>query len=84
MPLNKGTIAVTLWSPFIGHISEYLPILGTWLTRGVTQGYWVTATGVAACQCALGVEIPALQQELNTLGVHQLEFAIDQGVSVAL
>lgn len=84
MPLNKGTIAVISWSPFIRHISEYLPILGTRLTRGETRGYWVTATGVAARQCALSVDIPAVQQELNTVGVHQVEFAIDQGVSVVL
>lgn len=77
MPLNKGTIAVISWSPFIRHISEYLPILGIQLTRGVTQGYWVTDTGVAACQCALSVDIPAVQQELNMVGVPQVEFVLD-------
>lgn len=51
----------------------------------MTWGYWVTATGVAAHQCALGVEqIPVVQQDLNMMGEHQLEFAIDQGVSAVL
>lgn len=55
------------------------------LTRGMARGYWVTATGVAAHQCALSVEqIPVVQRELNVMGEHQLEFAIDQGVGAVL
>lgn len=51
----------------------------------MARGYWVTATGLAAHQCALSVEqIPVVQRELNMMGEHQLEFAIDQGVGAVL
>lgn len=83
MPLNKGTIAVIRWSPFIRAHFRIPSYSGNMARQGSDPGL-LGYSHRSKCQCALGVEIPAVQQELNTMRELQLEFALEQGVSVVL
>lgn len=78
MPVNKGTIAVISWSPFIRVHFRIPSYSGNTAHQGSDPGLLGYSYRGSSLYCALGVkQIPAVQQELHTMGVHQLEFAID-------
>lgn len=83
MPLNKGTIAVIWWSPFIRAHFRIPSYSGNMAHQGSDLGLLGYSYG-SKCQCAPGVEIPAVQQGLNRMGEPQFEFAMEQGVRVVL
>lgn len=83
MPLNKGTFAVIWRSPFIRAHFRMPSYSGSMAQQGSDPGL-LGYSYRSKCQCALGAETPAVQQELNTMRELQLEFALEQGVSVVL
>lgn len=78
MPLNKGTIAVIWRSPFIRAHFRMPSYSGNMAQQGSDPGL-LGYSYRSKCQCALGAETPAVQQELNTMRELQLEFALSTG-----